>query len=132
MSIAEAEQGFHIGYYSFLDKNRDIRFDYFEKSYHLIDPIKDDEYVKMIARFSEGFYTVETNEGAIMINDLRFGRVIDWNTGKGEFVFAYHIANPEANQDKLEITQVWASVDSLWKTMLGLFRRILGINHGAR
>jgi inner membrane protein len=65
--------GYYEGFYSFLDKDRTIRFKYYPSDNRLLDDLADHWPVKRLRWFTHGFYSVQDRERAIVISDLRMG-----------------------------------------------------------
>jgi inner membrane protein len=94
MVVAGDGKGFYVGYRSVFDTDPKIKFTYFPSNSQLLDPIKDEEDVVLLKRFSQGFYTVEKIGDILVFNDLRFGQIIGWHDPNEEFVFHYFLHQP--------------------------------------
>lgn len=95
--VAGNEKGFHVGFRSVFDKNKQIDFEFFPRNDSLLKSIADHEDLQRLIRFSQGFYTVEKRGDSIVFNDLRFGQVIGWVKPREQFVFHYYLQHPEEN-----------------------------------
>jgi len=95
--IAGNEKGYSVGYRSVFDSKKRIIFTYFPRNDSLLSPIRTNEDVRELIRFSQGFYTVEKWGDTLVFNDLRFGQIIGWHDPKERFVFHYFLTYPELN-----------------------------------
>jgi len=117
--------GYHIGYKSFLDKDSNIPFEFFQKNHHLIASVHDNVEIKKIITLTDGWYTVESTNYGFLINDLRFGTNTAWKPG-GEFVFSYKIE--VENKKVIAVSESKKTFKEDPKSiLLGLLYRIAGI-----
>ena len=122
----ESKNGYYIGFYSHLDKDKNVDFDFFEKKHELIKPYKDDETLNRLIDIMKGYYAIEAMGDSLAIHDLRFGRATDFSGTEGEFVFTYFLKKNGNNQvaitqkmrDPREIPK--GMLSALWKRMLGM------------
>jgi inner membrane protein len=89
--VAEADSGYHVGYRSVFDKTDRMPLYYFPRNGHLLDDIREQQQLKKLIRFSQGYYTVEQRQDTMVFNDLRFGQIIGWENPYEEFAFHYYI-----------------------------------------
>jgi inner membrane protein len=59
--------------------------------------VKDQNELKSLLRFSNGYYTVEQWGDTVVFNDLRFGQSAGWADPNAKFAFHYYLQHPEAN-----------------------------------
>lgn len=97
-TVAEADDGFYIGYRSVFDTTDFIPFQFFEKNEHLLDTVDDHESVQHLKRFSEGYYVVSTYENKLVFSDLRFGQMLGWEDPTAPFIFYFYLDHPEDNE----------------------------------
>jgi inner membrane protein len=97
MVVAEQIDGYQIGYRSVFDRTDHISFQYFPRQDSLLDDIRSKPDAKLLVRFSQGYYTVTSQEDIVTFNDLRFGQQQGWVYPKGKFVFQYYLTSPDAN-----------------------------------
>ena len=71
--IAEDEDGFRIGYYSLLDRQKQVRFSHIPRNEGLIENLKDRRAVDTLVWFSSGYYTVHEERGRLIFDVLKFG-----------------------------------------------------------
>ena len=91
------DSGFHVGFRSVFDVNKEIDFEYFTRNDSLLKPLADHEDLHRLIRFSKGFYTVEKWNDTLVFNDLRFGQIIGWHNPKEKFVFHYFLQHQDEN-----------------------------------
>jgi inner membrane protein len=94
----KAGKGFYTGYKSVFDKDPKIDLNYFPRNDSLLRRVKDQEEVKDLLRFSEGYYTVEKWHDTTVFNVLRFGQIVGWYDPREKFVFHYFLDKPGANE----------------------------------
>lgn len=74
--------------YSIFDESTDLEFSAIPRNTHLIEPFEGDRAHEALMWFSRGYYSVkETEEGEIVLYNLRFGRDDFWVTEEGDFVW---------------------------------------------
>lgn len=96
MAISESEKGFHVGYYSLLDEDRQVTFRYVPQEKHLLGDAVDNPFVQRLQWFSKGYYTVRrTPDGHLTIQDLRFGRNDLGLTPSGKYIFTFRLLRNE-------------------------------------
>jgi inner membrane protein len=122
-AVVEADDHYLIGYYSHFDEDKNVDFITLQKNHHLLEAFTRFDGVQKIIRFTKGYYTVEKTESGYLINDLRFGKITDWETGKGEFVFRYHINTaktpPAVSQAERSFEGSGELLEQLWQRMWG-------------
>lgn len=122
-ATAEVDSGYYIGYYSLLDKDNVVKFKYFPKDHQLLQNYLQNEKLQVLLGITEGYYTVEKQDGSFIVNDLRFGQLDGWGEGKEAFTFAYKIT-PDNNS--LEFSQAPNNLKKAKALMGKLWKRILG------
>lgn len=122
-AVVETETAYLIGFYSHFDKDKNVNFTSLPKNHHLLDDLTHDTGVQKILRFTKGFYTVEPESSGFLVNDLRFGKVTNWKTGEGDFVFRYHII---LTADPVTITQAEQRFEGGSEVFVQLWQRMLG------
>ncbi len=96
--VAGNDSGFYIGYYSVFDSKKQIDLHYFPKNDSLLAPVRTQEDVQHLIRFSKGFYTVEKWNDTVVFNDLRFEQMIGWYNPEEKFVFHYFLQQKKDNK----------------------------------
>ena len=95
--VARNDSGYNIGFRSVFDSKKEIDFHYFPRREHLLEPVKGNEDLQKLIRFSQQYYTLEQWNDTLVFNDLRFGQIIGWENPKGRFVFHYYLLHPGDN-----------------------------------
>ncbi len=122
--IAETDSGYHVGYRSVFDGVDSINFTYFPQQTSLLTRLDDKEDLQKLKRFSQGYYTIEQREDALLFNDLRFGQIAGWSDPRAMFAFHYDLLHPDAN---LFVVQQGRFSNWNRKTVRILIRRIVAI-----
>jgi len=114
------------GQYSVFDTSP-IKFIPIEKNLHLIPDSENDETIKTLKWFSDGFYNVITRrDGRLQINDLRYGTFRAIGDGEDDFIFRF-ILERQAD-GSYEMQQTRGGPDGSILELLGeLWERIKGI-----
>lgn len=123
---AETDSGYYVNYRSVFDGADSVGFVYFLKEDHLSRQLGGTEridYEKLI-RFSQGFYTLEKWDDALMFNDLRFGQMAGWVDPHARFSFHYDLRHPDAN---LFVVQQGRFANWNWNTVVVMMKRIAGV-----
>lgn len=95
--VAEDGTGFHLGYRSVFDKHDTLALHFVPRRAELLAEVNDEAELALLTRFSQGWYSVEQEGGALLFNDLRFGQVMGWRDAKAPFAFRYHLLAPGGN-----------------------------------
>ena len=90
---AKTDSGYFIGYYSLFDQTDQIEFSYLPQNDSLLFQFKDNDEVKKLIRFSQGYYSADALGDTVYLSDLRFGLITDWKSGTGYSVFRYALNN---------------------------------------
>jgi inner membrane protein len=96
--VAGNDSGYHVGYYSVFDSKKEISFRYFPRNDSLLQPLRNQEELYKLIRFSQQFYTVELKGDTLVFNDLRFGQITGWHQPDHPFVFHYYLQHPGENR----------------------------------
>ncbi|MBL0056516.1 MAG: metal-dependent hydrolase [Chitinophagaceae bacterium] len=120
--VAGNDSGYYTGYRSLSDQGA-MKWTYFPRDRHLLEPLKDHEGLQKLIRFSKGFYTVEKWGDTLVFNDLRFGQSLGWQHPEGRFAFHYYLQHPGENKLVVQRGR-FAGWDR--KTIWGLLNRIRG------
>lgn len=100
---AKTSEGFYNGFYSLLDEDKNIKYEFFPQQEELLTPYLPHPKLNRLLEITKGYYIVEQQEGdSIQIHDLRFGQFNGWQDNGGEFVFSYTISK---ENDKLQFGQ---------------------------
>ncbi len=69
----ETDDNYYIGYYSLLDKDKNIRFKKFDKQPELRNKLKDYRNFKRMNHFSKDWYVLSQKNDTIYYDNVRFG-----------------------------------------------------------
>ncbi len=70
----ETDNNYYIGYYSLLDKDKNIKFKKFDKNYALRKKLKSYRNFNRMNKFSKDWYILsQTDDGIIYYDNIRFG-----------------------------------------------------------
>lgn len=111
--VAVSDDHYDVGYYSLIDASDRVRFRRIESSPHLLSGIEGHWPVQRLRWFTQGFYSVERVENAVVMSDLRMG--VEPN-----YVFRFkvgEIANPHAlpvNSTLLPVKRDWDRLPQVW------------------
>lgn len=95
--VAKQDSGFYTGYKSVFHPNRKDTLSYFPQNNKLLNEYKNDEDVKNLKRFSQGFYTVSNYHDTLVFNDLRFGQQAGWFEPHANFAFYFYLKDSADN-----------------------------------
>lgn len=71
---AETEDAFYYGYYSLLKEDKKVKFLKLPKNHDRIEKYRSEEFFQILEWFASGYYNIiETSDGALIFNNLRFG-----------------------------------------------------------
>ncbi|MCW3091315.1 MAG: metal-dependent hydrolase [Ferruginibacter sp.] len=121
--VAGTDKGYYVGYRSLFDSKKFIHFEYFPRNDSLLTPVRSDEDLHKLIRFSQQFYTVEKYNDTLVFNDLRFGQVIGWHSPREKFAFHYYLQYPDENTLVVQRGR-FAQWD--WPVVKSLLQRIRG------
>jgi inner membrane protein len=124
MSYSKDETGYWFGYYSLFDKNGSIDFYHVNKKDSLIHSFENDESVKLLKRFSKGYYIMSANDSSVYFNDIRFGQMGGWNGPDSAFVFSFRLNKNADNSAALNRNRFKTSFSD---ALSSLVTRIKGI-----
>jgi inner membrane protein len=121
--VVEDDNGYHIGYQSVFDQNKNIEFHYFPRQDSLLGSLRNEHHIQKLLLFSRDFYTIENYKGALIFNDLKFGQIMGWENPEAQFVFHYYITEQHQN---LLVIQRGRFAGWSRKSVSGLIKRIKG------
>jgi inner membrane protein len=117
--VALDGERFHEGFYSFLDGARAVRFVAHARGAALAAHNEKHPQIQRLARFTDGFFKIEGNNGRLVVTDLRMGQ-------EPAYVFSFDIGTPlqegqkhgPAEQQSRRM-DVGAGLTWLWQRMWG-------------
>ncbi len=103
-TVVETDTSFCYGVYSILDKEPKIEFVSLPKNHQLLEPYKNNEFVKIILWFAQGYYMLEANpDGSVKFIQLRFGLTLkSIHTKDYAYIMYYLIKNENG---KITVTE---------------------------
>ncbi|WP_317897467.1 metal-dependent hydrolase [Aurantibacillus circumpalustris] len=101
-TVAKSGSGFYIGYYSILDKNPTLTWEFFEKNDSLLQPFKNNQEIECLTRFSKNYYCVREKGGSLNFSDIRFGQIGGWYAPQAPFVFNFDLTLQKNNKINLQ------------------------------
>lgn len=118
----ETQEAYLLANYSFFD-SQSISFEKYPKNHELLNELLSNERVKRMITISEGWFTIQEEEGKLFFNDLRFG-TLSLNPGARDFVFKYEIVEkPNGAVEFVEVPknklQGKKMLQMLWKRVQG-------------
>lgn len=112
--VAVNKSNYHVGYYSLLDDNDEIRTKRINSSPDLLYGIETHWPVQRLQWFTHGFYSVEKEGDAIVISDIRMGL-------EPHYVFRFKVGtvgNPHpqpATSKRLAMIRLWHRLPLIWQ-----------------
>ncbi|MHA6247897.1 metal-dependent hydrolase [Pontibacter sp. CAU 1760] len=89
---AKTADGFYNGFYSLLDEDTSIRYEYDPQNKHLLQPYRGYAQMERLLEITKGYYAIaKAEEGGILVKDLRFGKFDGWQESGGDYVFVYRV-----------------------------------------
>lgn len=73
--VAEGEDGFHYGFYSLLDTNRDVSFEFVPGRQDLWAATKDTYAVNRLIWFADGYYCLRPHPEGVVVHVMKFGKL---------------------------------------------------------
>jgi inner membrane protein len=93
----------------------------------LIEEYRDDLAVQRVVWFSQGYYAVRQDQGALYFSDLRFGRSDMWlTTDSSNFVWNYKLQMDEHRNEIIGIARLTPDFDASLNLFQQLWDRMLG------
>jgi inner membrane protein len=125
--VAESDSAFHVGYYSFVDKDKNVDWLAFQKNHQLLDGIENEYGIDRLKWFSDQLYVVsEQGKDTLNLYTLKFGRSkFASENPEGSFAFYMQVIKyPDGSLDYESVRDV-ASID-VKKQLSTLFQRVSG------
>ena len=119
----KTKDAYYLGNYSIFDDSKKINFVKYQKNLELLEGIENENIVSRLKKLTDGWYTLQKQDGKLYFNDLRFG-VMDITLQDPTFVFRYHLHRSEtgeliAEQSVRNPTEVKPLLNALWNRILG-------------
>ena len=97
-AVLQNDSGYYTSYRSVFDSKETMEFRHFYRNDSLLRPFEQGDDVRMLKRFSQGYYTAEMWSDTLVFNDLRFGQIIGWEDPSARFAFHYFLQYPNDNE----------------------------------
>jgi inner membrane protein len=125
--LAQVEGGFLVGYWSLLDEDESVRFDFVPQRAELVADVRDTRAFEVVDWFSQGWWVADERGGRVRMSDLRFGEI---RSGANQLpeewahVFSWHVGPDAADPSGLEqLPQVFAdrsaALGMVWSRLRG-------------
>jgi len=122
---AQGEDGYYNGFYSLLDNDKQVKLEFEPQHAELLAAYRGNPKLERLLEITKGYYTVEQDSsGAMLINDLRFGKFDGWQKSGGGYVFVYKVWQDSAGNLQFEEINNRPKVDRNY--LLTYLNRILG------
>ena len=73
-TTVKSDSAYYFAAYSLMDKDKNIEFIKLPINHHLLDKYEDEDYVRVLKWFAQGYYNVtEGEDGLLHFHNLRFG-----------------------------------------------------------
>ncbi len=123
--VAEDEEAFYMGTYSFYDKKP-----YFQglstlpKNHQWLAPYEGQRTTEILQWFSDGYYVMTRDaNGGLLLNDLRFGSIGDDPLRDGDFVFKFVLSDVDGQLEAIQQRGVEGQEElpfgALWRRIRG-------------
>lgn len=96
--VIERQNDFLTGYRSVFDTASTIKFTSTPKQYKWLGGLAPREDIAHLVRFSNGYYAIQKWNDTLVLNDLRFGKMMGWENPDNRYVFYYYVEQPGSNQ----------------------------------
>ncbi|MCG8583827.1 MAG: metal-dependent hydrolase [Pirellulales bacterium] len=128
--VAEAQDdvagqgGYHIGFYSLLDADRDVEFQFVPRHDELWQDIKDTYPIERMIWFADGYYCLRPHAEGVVLHVMKFGK-LNGNGAEELYPFTYLVRrrpNPGVTVERYNApreTSLPELAENLWTRMLG-------------
>lgn len=124
MSYSKDATGYWFGYRSVFDKKEKIDFYHVNKKDSLLASFENDESIRLLKRFSKGYYIMSQHDSAVYFNDIRFGQMGGWNGPDSAFVFSFKLGRNANNSAALNRSRFKTSFSDAFSSLV---TRIKGV-----
>lgn len=117
--VAEGDSTFYQGYYTFYQKDKQIRrFNEWPKQHHLMAGFENDETMKTLDWFSSGYYNfLRHPDGFIQMNDLRFGIFGDSLRSHSDYIFKFNLREIDGKIEMSQSNEGPEITEDTWKEL---------------
>ncbi len=92
---AESDSSYHVGLYSLLDKDQEIKFHEVEHDHHKLADLEDEDVVKRVKFLAKEWYVVTKDSNDLVMYDARYGPMFTSLDGEPKYAFGYRLVNKE-------------------------------------
>jgi inner membrane protein len=96
--VIERQHDFLSGYRSVFDTTTSIQYTSTLKQHQWLEGLAPREDIAHLVRFSNGYYAIQKWQDTLVLNDLRFGKMMGWEHPNNRYVFYYYVEQPDNNQ----------------------------------
>lgn len=91
LGVAEGDTAYYHGYYSFFDKEPQVKnFNIIPKNHEWIAGHENERTVRILQWFSKGYYNViRRKDGRLQLNDLRYGSFEEGFKDENDYIFKF-------------------------------------------
>lgn len=118
MAYSPDYNGYWFGYYSIFDKTNNVDWYHVNKNDSLLLPYANDESVKILKKFSKGYYIMSKHDTAIYFNDIRFGQMGGWDHPDSSFVFSFKLNKNADNSMALNRSKLKSSYPDAFSSLI--------------
>ena len=123
---AEANDAYYVGLYSFYD-TVPVKFSKIEKKHTLIQNIDSDPTITSLRWFSNNYFCIDSVDGQLLFNDLRFGVYFDQEGNNSDYIFSFLLEEEDGKYEMVE-TVMGPPKDQEQEYIDNFFARIWGVN----
>jgi len=121
--VMENDSGYNVIYRSVFDSRQELTYNYFPRKDYLLQKETNNNDLKYLEKFSQGYYTAEQWNDTLVFNILRFGQETGWANPEAHFAFHYYLNDKADNKYVLQRGR-FAGWD--WNVARSLISRIKG------
>lgn len=104
--IARQDDSYVAGFYALPDERPFNQLYELEGNHHLAEKIEPYETFQQIRWITEGYYSIHAENDSLFLNDLRFGRMGEWEDRSSPYTFSYYLDDYGAPPDSMRIDRV--------------------------
>jgi len=95
--VLETNDGYYISYKSLFEKDPGVHYQFYKSQHQYAHLVDNHEEFQRLIRFADHYYILDSSQGNLVFNDLRFGQQNGWETSDGPFVFRFILNHPSDN-----------------------------------
>ena len=94
--LAEAVDGYYLGYYSLLDNSSSVSFEFVARREELLGSRRESYVVDRLIWFADGYYCVRQQAAGVVLHVMKFGR-LSLSGDEEAYPFAYLLRGPASD-----------------------------------